>query len=54
MVFSPANIENEGLLTVDQIMRGSSVNIEVNDDVGHFFKTKKCVRQGDPPVSYLI
>jgi retron-type reverse transcriptase len=29
-------------------VRGSSVNIKVNDDVGHFFQTKKGVRQGDP------
>jgi hypothetical protein len=33
---------------IDQIVRGSSVNIKVNDDVGHFFQTKKGVKQGDP------
>ena len=33
---------------IDQIVRGGSVNIKVNDDVGHFFQTKKGVRQGDP------
>ena len=33
---------------IDQIMRGGSVNIKVNDDVGNFFETKKGVRQGDP------
>ena len=29
-------------------MRGDSVNIKVNDDVGHFFQTRKGVRHGDP------
>ena len=33
---------------IDQIVRGGSVNIKVNDDVGNFFETKKGVRQGDP------
>ena len=33
---------------IDQIVRRGSVNIKVNDDVGHFFQTKKGVRQGDP------
>jgi mannosylglycoprotein endo-beta-mannosidase len=33
---------------IDQIVRGGSVNIKVNDDVGHFFQTKKGVKQGDP------
>ena len=33
---------------IDQIVQGGSVNIKVNDEVGHFFQTKKGVRQGDP------
>ena len=33
---------------IDQIMRGGSVNIKVNDDVWNFLETKKGVRHGDP------
>ena len=29
-------------------MKGGSVSIKINDEVGHFFQTKKGVRQGDP------
>ena len=29
-------------------MQGGSVTIKVNDDVGHYFQTKKGLRQGDP------
>jgi hypothetical protein len=53
MVFSTANHEDERVLTnmvclwITQIMQGGSDNIKVNDGVGHFFQTKKGVRQGD-------
>ncbi|XP_062188905.1 uncharacterized protein LOC133892218 [Phragmites australis] len=33
---------------IDQIVRGGSVSVKVNDDVGNFFQTKKGLRQGDP------
>ena len=31
-----------------QLCSGGSVAIKVNDDVGHYFQTKKGLRQGDP------
>lgn len=33
---------------VDSFIYGGSVAVKVNDNVGHFFQTKKGVRQGDP------
>jgi hypothetical protein len=33
---------------IEQFVRGGSVGIKVNDDIGHYFKTRKCLRQGDP------
>lgn len=38
------------------MMVKGSVGIKVNNDVGHFFQTKKGVRQGDPlsPVIFNI
>lgn len=33
---------------VDSFISGGSVAVKVNDNVGHFFQTKKGVRQGDP------
>lgn len=35
------------------IMEGS-VAVNVNDDVGKFFQTKNGLRQGDPPVSFIV
>ena len=31
-----------------QFVMGGSVDIRVNDDIGHYFQTKKGLRQGDP------
>ena len=31
-----------------QFVHGGSVGIGVNDDIGHYFQTKKGLRQGDP------
>ena len=31
-----------------QFVQGGSVGIRVNDDIGHYFQTKKGLRQGDP------
>jgi len=33
---------------------GGSVAINVNDEVGHFFQTKKGLRQGDPLLPLLF
>ena len=33
---------------VKTFISGGSIAINVNDDVGHFFKTRKGIRQGDP------
>ena len=43
----------------DQIMRyiqGGSVGVRVNDDIGHYFQTRKGLRQGDPlsPILFNI
>jgi hypothetical protein len=34
--------------SVMQFIQGGSVGIRVNDDIGHYFQTKKGLRQGDP------
>lgn len=41
---------------VESFISGGSVAVKVNDEVGHFFKTKKEVRQGDPlsPILFNI
>ena len=31
-----------------QCIQGGSVGIRVNNDIGHYFQTKKGLRQGDP------
>jgi hypothetical protein len=33
---------------IHSFVSGGSVAIKVNDDIGHFFQTKKGLRQGDP------
>ena len=33
---------------ISQVMSGGSVAVKVNDNVGHYFQTRKGVRQGDP------
>ena len=33
---------------VKQMTQGGSVGVKVNDDIGHYFRTKKSLRQGDP------
>ena len=43
----------------DQIMhyiQGGSVGVRVNDDIGHYFQTRKGLRQGDPlsPILFNI
>ncbi|CAN6182020.1 unnamed protein product [Urochloa humidicola] len=41
---------------IQKIMTRGSVAIKVNDDIGHYFQTKKGVRQGDPlsPILFNI
>jgi len=41
---------------VENFISGGSVSIKVNDDIGHYFQTKKGIRQGDPlsPVLFNI
>jgi hypothetical protein len=33
---------------IEQFVRGGNVGIKVNDDIGHYFQTRKELRQGDP------
>jgi hypothetical protein len=33
---------------VEQFIQGGSVGIKVNDDIGHYFQTRKGMCQGDP------
>ena len=33
---------------IDHFVQGGSVGIRINDDIGHYFQTKKVLRQGDP------
>jgi hypothetical protein len=33
---------------IKSFIQGGSVGIRVNDDIGHYFQTKKGLRQGDP------
>jgi hypothetical protein len=37
-------------------VQGDSVGIRVNDDIGHYFQTRKGLRQGDPlsPILFNI
>jgi hypothetical protein len=41
---------------IEQVVCGGSVGVKVNDDMGHFFQTKKGLRQGDPlsPVLFNV
>jgi hypothetical protein len=41
---------------IRQYVQGGSVGIRVNDDIGHFFQTRKGLRQGDPlsPILFNI
>ena len=41
---------------VENFISGGSASIKVNDDIGHYFQTKKGGRQGDPlsPVLFNI
>jgi hypothetical protein len=34
--------------TVQQFIQGGSVGVKVNDDIGHYFQTKKRVATRDP------
>ena len=33
---------------IKQFVQGGSVGIKVNDDIGHYFQTRKGLKQGDP------
>jgi len=49
--FSPTWCER-----ISKIMSRGSVAVKVNDDIGHFFQSRKGVRQGDPlsPILFNI
>jgi hypothetical protein len=47
-VFKMKGFSMEWLALVRTFVQGGSVAIKVNDDVGHYFQTKKGLRQGDP------
>jgi hypothetical protein len=38
----------EWYILVQQFVQGGSVGVKVNDDIGHYFQTKKGFPQGDP------
>jgi hypothetical protein len=38
---------------VTSFIQGGSVGVKVNDDIDHYFQTRKGLRQGDPPQSFL-
>jgi hypothetical protein len=41
---------------IEKFVHGGSVGVKVNNDIGHYFQTKKGVRQGDPlsPILFNI
>jgi retron-type reverse transcriptase len=41
---------------ISKVMSRESFAVKVNDDVGHYFQTRKGVRQGDPlsPILFNI
>ena len=41
---------------ISKVMSGGSVAVKVNDNVGHYFQTRKGVRRGDPlsPILFNI
>jgi hypothetical protein len=41
---------------IKSFVKGGSVSVNINDDVGHFFQTRKGLRQGDPlsPILFNI
>ena len=41
---------------IENFVTGGSVGIKINDDIGHYFQTKKDLRQGDPisPILFNI
>ena len=47
---------NEWCVWIRNFVTGGSVAINVNNDTGHYFQTKKGLRQGDPlsPILFNI
>jgi hypothetical protein len=39
---------------IDKIVTGGSVCVKVNDEMVHYFQTKKGLRQGDPLSPILL
>jgi hypothetical protein len=53
MALFATNVENEGFCSGVEsnslaVCARGSVGVKVNDDIGHYFQTKKGLRQGDP------
>jgi len=47
---------NKWISWIQQVTEKGTVGIKVNDNIGHYFQTKKGVRQGDPlsPILFNI
>ncbi|WVZ71503.1 hypothetical protein U9M48_020086, partial [Paspalum notatum var. saurae] len=45
---------DEGCDWIKKVVSKGNVNVKVNDDLGHYFQTKKGVRQGDPLSPFLF
>jgi hypothetical protein len=61
MAFSVAKFGDERfffwpkwIFWIKSFIKGGSVVVNVNNDVRHFFQTRKCLRQGDPISSILF
>jgi len=59
VTFYTTSPQNEKILTnlcewISKVMTRGSVAVKVNDNLGHYFQTRKGVRHGDPLSPILI